>query len=413
MEKKTGTDLETAIAKQLEDKLPGIVSGAIEKALGDGKSRSVGQFRGAPGIVRESEENSPYARKFEVKEHQKGIGAARLVRAFAFGKGDVEKAAYFVGKMYNDDLGDEIKKSLQAGDFVGGGALIIPEYASEIIELLRARTVVRAAGARVVDLSSGTLTIRRQTAGGTASYVGESENIGVTAPTTGDLVLVAKKLAALTPISNDLIRFTSGPSADMFVRDDLVMEMSIREDLAFLRDDGTQNTPKGMRYWAAAANITATNGTTSTQIESDFRDLINGLEDNDVRLLNPAWFMHPSRKNYLRNLRDGNGNLIYPEIRGPNPTLYGYPVFTSTSIPKNLGGGTESELYFADMADMVIGESSTIEIEVSGDGSYVESGTMKSAFSRDETLIRVIARHDFVVRHAESIAVKTGVTWGG
>ena len=71
--------------------------------------------------------------------------------------------------------------------------------------------------------------------------------------------------------------------------------------------------------------------------------------------------MHPSRKNHLRNLRDGNGNLIFPATRGPSPTLYGWPVMVTTSIPSDLGGGAnESEIYFVDMIYVFIGEAETL-----------------------------------------------------
>ena len=167
-----------------------------------------------------------------------------------------------------------------------------------------------------------------------------------------------------------------------------------------------------MRHWAAAANITISNGTTSTDIEDDFKDMLNGLESSDVRMIRPAWFMHPTRKNHLINLRDSNGNLIYPEMRGANPMLYTFPVFVTTSIPNNLGAGTDSELYLADMVDAVIGEATDLAIDADASASYVENAVMQSAFSRDETLIRAIARHDFAMRHRESVSVKTGVAWG-
>jgi HK97 family phage major capsid protein len=397
-------DLDKLIAASLEKSVAAAVAAAL-KELRPGIGDAEDVFDRNSGITR--------GRKFQLGEDKKGIAAARLVRCLAFAKGDVAKAAWFAKKAFNDDLGDEIHRALTAGDMSAAGSLIPPAYAAEIIELLRSATVVRRAQARVVPLDNGTLTIRKQTAGSTASYVGESENIGVTIPETGLLVLSAKKLAAIVPISNELLKWTAGPSADEFVRDDLVAEISVREDRAFIRDDGTDHTPKGMRYWAAASNVTASNGNTSANIEEDFRNLIDGLEDNDVKLLRPAWFMHPSRKNYLRNLRDPNGNLIYPEVRQANPTLYGYPLFPTTSIPKNLGvGGNESEVYFADMADALIGEAQGIEIAVDSSAAYLEGGVVKSAFSRDETLIRAIEMHDFALRHNVSVSIKTGVTWG-
>ena len=349
----------------------------------------------------------------------KGIGAARYLRALAFGKGDTAKAAWFAKECqkvghWDDDLGTRVEKSLQAGDFTGAGFLLPDDFASEIIELLRSATIVRGAGARVLPMPTGQLTIRRQDAPSTATYVGEATNITSSEPSGGQIVLTAKKLAAVVPISNDLLNFASGPTADEFVRDDLVQVLAIREDQAFLRDDGLLSKPKGLRFWAAAANLLNSNGTTSAQIEDDFKDLVNSLETNDVRMINPAWFMAPRSKNHLRNVRDGSGgNLLFPEMRNADMTLYGWPVFITTSIPTNLGGGAnETEVYLTDMSDAIIGESSGLEIAVDSSASYIEGGSLVSAFTRDETLMRAIMRHDFALRHDESCAVLTDVTWG-
>lgn len=400
----------TLTKEQLDDQIKAslgpLVDAAVAKVLAKDDNRSEEQ----PPIARFGEVIRQ--RKFKIEEHQKGIAAARMVRALAASRGDPERAVRFMKRVYDDALGDEIQKALVSSDLEAGGALIIPEYASEIIELLRSRTVVRAAGARTLPMNNGTLTIRKHTAGSSASYVGESRNISVTQPETGQIELTSKKLAAIVPISNDLLTFTSGPSADEFVRDDLVMEMSIREDRAFLRDDGTQHTPRGMRYWVASANVSGSNGNNPDDIEQDFKDMLNALETADVRLIRPAWFMHPTRKNHLAVLRHaGGGQLIFPGLTGASPNIWGYPVFVTTSLPNNLNGD-ETEIMFADMADAVIGEVTGLSIVVDPSAAYVDGGEMQSAFSRDETLIRAITRHDFAFRHRESIAIKTGVTWG-
>lgn len=393
--------------EQIKASLGSIVDDAVAKALGKSNDASTEQD---PPVTRFGEIIKQ--RKFEIKEHQKGIAAARVVRALAASRGDPERAKRFVKRVYDDALGDEIQKALISSDLEAGGALVIPEYAAEIIELLRSRTVVRAAGARTLPMNNGTLTIRKHTAGSSAGYVGESRNISVTQPEVGQIELTSKKLAAIVPISNDLLTFTSGPSADEFVRDDLVTEISIREDRAFLRDNGEQHTPRGMRYWAVNQNISASNGTDPDDIEQDFKDMLNALETADVRLLRPAWFMHPTRKNHLAVLRHpGGGNHIFPGLTGPNPNIWGYPVYVTTSLPNNLNGD-ETEIMFADMADAIIGEVTGLSIVVDPSASYVDGGEMHSAFSRDETLVRAITRHDFAFRHRESIAVKTSVSWG-
>ncbi len=401
--------------RYLEDKLPAMIDSSIGKRLGnrsDGSNSDVDDALARNGGVRRRRRGEGPARG---DEKLMGIAAARWVRAIAFGQGDMTKAAYFMERVYDDELGDEIQKAMVAGELTQGGALVPPEVAAEIIELLRSATVVRAAGARTVPMPNGTLTLRRQTAGSSASYVGESEDISVTQPDTGLLTLTSKKLAAIVPISNELLKFTSGPSADEFVRDDLVQEISIREDQAFIRDDGTENTPKGLRFWANANNIIAITGTgTPSEIEEDFKRLMNLLSNADVKMRRPVWFMHPRELNHLKIQRDANGGqLLYPELRTGSPTIHNWPVFVTTSIPSNLGGsGDESEIYLVEMMDAIIGEVAGLEIVANASASYVENATLKSAFSRDETLIRAITMHDFAVRHTVSVAVLTGVDWG-
>jgi len=362
-------------------------------------------------LQKTQEEAKRYVRPTDPKKL--GIGAARYVRALAAGRGDIGRAKFFAEKAWSDSLGDTIVKDLSAGNLAAGGFLVPAEFSNELIELLRSRAVVRAAGPRIVPLNNGTLTLPRQTAAASASYIGEAKDIPTSEPAGGQLTLTAKKLAALVPISNDLLLYDQGGNAaDVFVRDDLVKTIAIREDQAFLRDDGTQDKPKGLLNWAVAANVSASNGTTSDNIETDFKDLINDLEGSNVPMIRPVWFMHPRSKNHLRNLRDANGNLIFEEIRSPTPTLYGWPVFVTTHIPINLGGGTETEIFFVDMSEVIIGEASGLEIAVDSSASFTSGASLVSSFERDETLIRAIARHDLVVRHPESVAIKNTVTWG-
>lgn len=342
----------------------------------------------------------------------KGIGAARFVRALAASRGDPDRAAAWAKKAWNDDLGTVVHKALTAGNFTGAGALIPPAMAAEVIELLRAQVVVRAAGARVVPMPRGTITLRKHTGTSSATYVGESQNISTTAPTVGQITLTAKKLAGIVPISNDLLTYDADVTADMFVRDDLVISIAEKEDATFLYGTGVQDTPKGIRYWANANNVIPTNGTASSDIEEDFRDALNSLEAANSPMRNPVWIMHPSTKNRLLTLRASNGALIFPEILGANPMVYGFPVKTTTNIPNNLGGsGNETEILFVDMSEVLIGESSSLEIAVDNSASYMESGSLVSAFSRDETLMRAIERHDIGVRHDVSIAVVDQITW--
>jgi len=348
------------------------------------------------------------------KETGKGNNAARFLRAIAAGKGDVDKAASYAEKNWNDKA---FAKQLLESDYDAGGVLVPDEYVAEIIDLLRAQSTVRAMGAQTVPMNSGSLTLPKLTGGSTASYVGENERGGASQPSFGSIQMSAKKLKAIVPISNDLIR-DSSPQADTIVRDDLVQQMALREDIAFIRDDGTENTPKGMYYWAESGNVFESGDISSDELDTVTNDLTNAmfkLADSDVPMANPGWIMSPRTKYYLMQLRDGNGNYAFREDLMGN-TLMGFPVMTTTQIPDNLDASTdgdddESEIYFADFGQLVIAENTGLIIDVSTEASYYDGSNQVSAFDNDLTIMRAIARHDFGARYDKAISVIEAVDW--
>ncbi len=342
----------------------------------------------------------------------KGLMFGRLIRAFAAAKGDLDKAVSYAKKEWGESDGGEIVKALEAGDATAGGFIVPPNYSDDIIELLTPQVVVRALGARTAPMANGTLQVPKLTAGTAAGYIGETADITESQPVFGMVQLVAKKLATLVPISNDLIRF-SRPSADTIVRDDVLRAMRTREDITFIRAAGTAFTPKGLRFHAVPANILTVNATVNlANVTIDLGRLVLALMEANVAMTTPGWMFAPRTWNFLMTIRDGNGNFAFRDemLTG---TLWGFPFKTTTQIPINLAvtGTDESEIYLVDFADVIIGESLNMTIDISTEASYIESGTLVSAFSRDQTLVRVIAEHDLGVRHPESIAVLSDVDW--
>jgi HK97 family phage major capsid protein len=189
--------------------------------------------------------------------------------------------------------------------------------------------------------------------------------------------------------------------------------MGLSEDLHFIRSAGSATLPKGLRYWAPASNVLAAPaGATLAIVDLYLGGMMLRLEAANVNLAACGWLMAPRVLRWLQTLRDGNGNKAYPEI--DQGQLKGYKVALTTQIPVNLGaGGNESEIYFVNFADCYIGEDASLAIAISTEASYKDAnGNTVSAFQRDQTLIRVISKHDFGPRHVESVAVGTGITWG-
>lgn len=344
----------------------------------------------------------------QAKRRGKGEMAGRWVRALAAGKGDPERAARYAKQVWRDEA---LSKQLAESFLADGGAIVPDEYMAELIELLRAQAVVRQLGATTVNMASGSMTIPKQTGASTARYIGENTNIPASQPTFGQIQLSAKKLAALVPISNDLLR-DSSPSADQIVRDDLVAVMALREDLAFIRGDGTNDTPKGLLHWSDPTHVFNAQSDSLDHITEDAAKAIRLIEEANVPMLRMGWIFTPRTKWYLMALRDLNGNLVFePELR--QGTWFGIPFRTTTQIPNNLGGGgDESEIYLADFSQAIIGENLSLSIDVSSEASWWDGGNLRGAFSEDQTVIRAIARHDFAVRHQEAISIITAVDYG-
>lgn len=356
----------------------------------------------------------------EVPLAEKGMSFARCVRATAAAKmhGMGPDGAISILKNWgNGDLaekwGEARQKAMAAGIATAGGFLVPEQFSTEVIEFLRNNSIVRKLNARVIPVPQGTLKVPKLTGGSTAYYVGENTNATKSELTTGQLTLTFKKLVTLVPMSNDLLRYSS-PGADTIVRDDVVNAMRVREDSAFLRDTGTDSTPKGLRYWAHADNILSINATVNVQnVFTDLGNTILQLLNANIPMISPAWIMAPRTEMFLKTLLNANSYPVFREemMRG---TLFGYPYGVSTNVPINLtvAGNTErSEIYFVDFAQVLIGESMNLTVDTSQEAAYYDGSSVIAAYSQDQTVVRVIAEHDLGVRHDKAIAVLNNVSW--
>ena len=199
---------------------------------------------------------------------KRGVKAARYVLGLLharYNKVSMQKAAEFVSTRFGDDI---VARALNSSVTGEGGALIPQDFMADLIELLRASTAVRGANPMEVGMPMGNLTIPRLAGGATAAYQNELEDIAVSQERFDDVNFVAKKLTAMVPVSNDLIR-RAPIGVEEVVRDDLVQTIARREDLAFLRGDGTDKGPIGMRHLALPANIITVTAMPATPAAGD------------------------------------------------------------------------------------------------------------------------------------------------
>lgn len=307
-----------------------------------------------------------------------------------------------------------LTKALAAGDPLAGGFLVPEQFSQDLIELLYPISVVRRLGAVVIPMPVGTLRIPKLTSGATGYYIGENANITPSQLATGQVTLTFKKLAALTPISNDLLRYSS-PGANAVVRDDMVRAIGQAENTAFLRGTGIASNPRGLRYQAAAANVLDCAGTVSlANTVIDLGRIMQKLMENNIPMTRCGWIFAPRTWRYLTTIQNTNGAYVFKDEMQAG-RLWGYPFAVNTGIPINLtdaGGTTATELYFADFADVIIGESMSMSVDASSDAAYYDGANVQAAFSLDQTVVRAITEHDLAVRRAESLVVMLKIAWG-
>lgn len=347
-----------------------------------------------------------------------GYKAARFVLGVLAAKTmGFRGAADFVQRTFGDAV---VAKALNTSGVATGGALIPQEFSNELIELLRANTVVRKLGPVNIPMAGGNMTIPRLAAGASAGYQGELDDMTMSQETFDVLQLNAKKLTALVPVSNDLIRRTP-IGVEAIIRDDLVQTLARREDLAFILGDGSGGSPIGLLNLCSAANKlimsalpTTGNADVLTAVAGAVYTMTLVLEQGMSRMIRPAWIMSPVTRVFLETLRDQVGNFVFADEiqRGQ---FRGFPFATSQQIPTNLtaaGANQGSYLILADFADVIVADTYNVMVEASDVASYKDGGgNIVSAFQRDQSVFRVISEHDFNLRHQASLAVAVLAGW--
>ena len=373
------------------------------------------------------------AKQVATKAHKEAV-LAGFLGALYQGNGNIDRAIKTANEM-GGDIGTEVAATLNTSS-TGGGNVLIPSVLSEtLIERLIPQSVIRAMNPVVLPMPNGNLTLPRIASGATASYGALDSAASVGTPGFDNIKLSAKKLTCLAPISNDLIRLAGiSPNVTAVILDDIGSTLAYTQDAAMIRGSGTNNTILGIANAIAAANLlSASNisaltdgGLIAQAIRQDLTKLVARVRAANVPVSKATSYfvMSAASHQYLCGLTNNLGLPVFPslELEG---TLLGYNVAVTNNIPDTIATATGStntplanaaglsEVYFVDARQMVIGDTLNLSVAMSQDGTWVDpvSGTMQSMFQQDVTGIRVIAEHDFALRHPLGASVLVGVQW--
>ena len=293
------------------------------------------------------------------------------------------------------------QKALNAGTPSEGGFTVPLAFSGEYIDALVATTLIDKLNIRRVPLVNGNLSIPRMDATSSVGWVGENQSGKLTQPAFGEVNMRAKKLKALTPISNTLLR-ESGVNIEGWIAEDLMRKTRIELDNAMINGSGSQYMPLGL---ANNADIQTTGGSTTALALTTPNDMVALLQQANVRLENVHWLLNPIGESWLRNKAFSSGPFAWSDEMARTGKLRGFDFHSSSTIkyvPADDPAKAYADFWLGDFAEMMFGVSHDITIEMSRDGSYTDGGNVVNAFDQDLTLIRLITECDFACRQPKA-----------
>lgn len=273
---------------------------------------------------------------------------------------------------------DQVFKALTEGTNADGGFLVPSPLAQEVWRILPDVSVMRRIG-RTIPMTSQTLALNSLTGQPKPYWIAEYANKTTTSANFSQATLTAYKLVALLPVTHELLMDANIDLA-RFVIELFAEEIGRAEDTAFFTGNGTTQ-PKGINQ-ETLSTVAAGGAVTFNHVIS----LIDTVPSRVSQSPRAAFVGNRYVKRILRQIKDNNGAYIWRDSsagmmsgqteRLPD-ILYGYPFYEQNDL-------AQSELYFGDWSNYIIGDRQQIAVSSTDEGG--------DAWRRDATEFKAVER---------------------
>lgn len=305
----------------------------------------------------------------------------------------------------------------KAGIFstVSSSVLLPQPVAREVIPILYPETTFLQGNPTRRRLEGGRLRIPRGTGSATAAYVAEGAKKPIGALTFGDINMLAHKLAGIVYFTNEAAKW---PVIDLeaYIRTELPTALGLKMDSAMYFATGGGANPTGIFNQAGITTVVGTfadpKAPTVGEIDRETGRMILALVGaNLVRSNRWRWVMGHRARQYLADLRDGNGNAIYPTIES-NGTFKGIPILVSNQFLEN-GGATTDEglLGLVDFSQVIYAEEEGMTMKASTEATLDDGGTTVMLWQQNMAAILCEMEHDVALMRPQGVAKMT-IRWG-
>jgi HK97 family phage major capsid protein len=250
------------------------------------------------------------------------------------------------------------RRALSEGTDSAGGFTVPLPLAMEFIDKLRARSVVIAAGARTIDMTSETLALARLDTDPTFAWRAENTEVMPSDPTFSRVLLTAKSLSGMVKVSRELVEDSNNVSAAL--ENAFMKGMALEFDRAALYGTGGDQ-PTGVALTSGINSVSmGTNGAALSGYDSLIDTIYEMQLDNAADPT--AMIYHPRTGVTLAKMKDGEGNpIIVPKMVADVPRL------VTTSMPINEAQGTAttaSSILFGDWRELLIGLRASLRVGI-------------------------------------------------
>ncbi len=291
--------------------------------------------------------------------------------------------------------------------------------ASAFLEYLRPMTIIGQFGTGIIPpLRRVPFNMRAQTqtSGGSAGWVGQGKGKPVTKFNYDNVTLGFAKVAGISVISDELVRFST-PSSEDLIKAALADTVRERIDIDFI--DPAKSASANVSPASITNGISATShsGTDAAAVRTDIGSLLGKFITAKIRLRNLVWIMPESLAVELSLMRTAVGAMEFPDISAEGGKLAGYPVITSQYA--NVTGSpvenvvilvSANDIFLADDGGVSVEATNQASIEMSDDPEN-ESGTVVSMFQTNQVALRAERYINWVRARTAAVAWLDTVLW--
>lgn len=285
-------------------------------------------------------------------------GALRSLRGGSAGRGFDEYRGLtpggFLRAMVRGPKSAVEQRALAEGTDSAGGYTVPHVIMAPMIDRMRAASVVMRAGALTIPITSDSASFAKVATDPVPGWRAENAAVAESDPTFASVPFAPKSLMVMVRLSRELLE--DSINIETALPNVIAQAMATELDRVALMGTGSGSQPRGV---ANFAGLTAS-GYSALEL-ANYVPLVRMR--TALRTANSdatAFIMSPRDEGALAEKLDGDGNpLIIP------PAIANTPRLATTSIPTNLGGGTNESLILAgDWSRLMVGIRSELRIEI-------------------------------------------------